>query len=236
MSTVEHVPTKVFLPTLVAGQELDQPMFHERYEAMPPDTRAELVGGIVYMPSPMRLDHGNSSRIVAGWFLHYQWKTLGVTGADGATLKLDFKGEPQPDHMLRIPAELGGQTHVDDQGYLAGAPEMVVEVARSSRSFDLNQKKADYERVGVREYVVVEREPDRIHWFVLRHKRFQVLRPGPDGIYRSEVFPGLWLDAKALYAEDLPRLMEILDQGLATPEHAAFVAKLIAAGAGRKLQ
>jgi Uma2 family endonuclease len=234
MSTVEHVPTKAILPPLVAGQELDQPTFHERYEAMPPETRAELVGGVVYMPSPMRLDHGDTGRIVAGWFFRYQWKTPGVTGADNVTVKLDLKGEPQPDHVLRVPAGLGGQTKVDEQGYLVGAPEMIVEVARSSRTYDLNQKKADYERVGVREYVVVELEPDRVHWFVRRRKRFQVLRPGRDGIYRSEVFPGLWLDAEALFAEDLDRLMQVLDQGLATPEHAAFAAKLIAAGAGRK--
>ena len=85
MSTVEHVPTKILLPPLVAGEQLDQPSFHERYEAMPPDTRAELVGGVVYMPSPMRLDHGNTGRIVAWWMGQYQWKTLGVTGADGVT-------------------------------------------------------------------------------------------------------------------------------------------------------
>jgi Uma2 family endonuclease len=236
MSTAERVRTKIVLPPLVAGQHVDQPTFHERYEAMPPETRAELVGGVVYMPSPMRLDHGNTSRIVAWWFVQYQWKTPGVTGADNVTVKLDLEGEPQPDHLLRIPAELGGQTHVDEQGYLTGAPEMVVEVARSSRTYDLKQKKADYERVGVREYVVVEREPDRVHWFVCRRKRFQVLRPGRDGIYRSEVFPGLWLEAEALFAEDLDRLMRVLDEGLATPEHAAFAAKLIAAGAGRKSQ
>ena len=234
MSIVERAKPKTLLPPLAAGQHLDQPTFHERYEAMPQDTRAELVGGVVYTPSPMRLDHGGTSRIVAGLFLHYQWKTPGVTGADGATVVLDVQGEPQPDHFLRIPAELGGQTFVDEQGYLVRAPELVVEVARSSRSYDLNEKKADYERAGVREYVVVELDPDSVHWFIRRRKRFQVLRPGRDGIYRSEVFPGLWLDADALFAEDLDRLMLVLDQGLATPEHAAFVAKLAAAGAGRK--
>jgi Putative restriction endonuclease len=138
MGTGEHVPTNILLPPLVASQHLDQPTFHERYEAMPPETRSELVGGVVY-------------------------------------------------------------------------------------------KQADYERVGVREYVVVEWEPDRVHWFIHGRKRFQALRPGRDGIYRSEAFPGLWLNAEALYAEDLPRLMEILDQGLATPEHADFAAKLAAA-------
>jgi Uma2 family endonuclease len=231
MSTAERIkhPT---LPPLEAGQRLDQPTFHERYEAMPPNTRAELVGGVVYMPSPMRGDHGVTSRMAAGWLFNYQLKTPGISGEDGCTVELTDQGEPQPDHMLRLPAKLGGKTRINETGYLSGPPELVVEVARSSRDYDLKQKKADYERAGVREYLVIELDPNRIHWFMRRGERFGQMRPGPDGIYRSKVFPGLWLDAEALFAEDLDRLIEILEQGLATPEHAAFVAKLAAAGAG----
>ncbi|MFI5461274.1 MAG: Uma2 family endonuclease [Isosphaerales bacterium] len=233
MSTAERVKLKT-LPPLEAGQHLEQPTFHDRYEAMPPDTRAELVGGVVYMPSPLSGDHGEEHSNVSGWLFHYRRFTPGVRSPNDTTVKLDPQGEPQPDCQLRIPAELGGQTYVDDEGYIAGAPELVVEVARSSRYYDLKQKKADYERAGVREYVVVELDPNRIHWFIRRGTRFAVLRPGPDGIYRSRVFPGLWLDPKALYAEDLDRLIQVLEQGLATREHAAFVARLAAAWAGRK--
>jgi hypothetical protein len=233
MSTAER-PKRKTLPPLVHGQHLDQPTFHERYEAMPPDTRAELVGGIVYMPSPMRRDHAGTSRIISGWLLHYQWKTLGIPGEDAGTVKLDLHGQPQPDHILRIPAELGGQSGVDADGYLSGAPELIIETARSSRFYDLNQKKADYERTGVREYVVIELGPDRIHWFIRRGRRFASLRHGTDGMYHSKVFPGLWLDPEALYPEDLDRLMEVLELGLATPEHAAFRSKLAKAGARRK--
>ena len=110
----------------------------------------------------------------------------------------------------------------------------MIEISRSTRYLDLTGKKADYERTGVREYLVVELDPNRIHWFIRRGKRFARMRPGPDGIYRSKVFPGLWLDPEALYADDLDRLIEVLEQGLATPEHTAFAAKLAAAGAGRK--
>ncbi len=233
MSTVERT-RRTTLPPLEVGQHLDQPTFHERYEAMPPIIKAELVEGIVYMPSPMRGDHGGTTQVTAGWLFHYRWKTPRVAGEDGCTVKLDLHGEPQPDHMLRLPIELGGKTRLDHEGYLTGPPELLIEVSRSSRSFDLKQKKADYERAGVVEYVVVELDPDRIHWFIRRGTRFVQMRPGPDGIYRSSVFPGLWLDPKALYSQDLDRLIAVLEQGLATPDHAAFVAKLAAAGAGRK--
>jgi Uma2 family endonuclease len=225
MSTIDE-PRKRTLPPLIAGQRLDQPSFHDRYEAMPPETRAELVGGVVFMPSPMRRDHGMEGHIVGGWLFHYQLKTPGVKGADGATVILDQQGEPQPDCQLFIAPEWGGQIRFDPNGYFAGAPELIIEVARSSRSFDLGVKKADYERAGVQEYVVVVLDPDQIHWFIRRDDRFEDLPPGPDGVYRSEIFPGLWLDPSALYAEDLDRLIEVLDQGLATPAHTAFVARL----------
>jgi Uma2 family endonuclease len=225
MSTAERPKTRT-LPSLVSGQHLDQPTFHERYEAMPPDTWAELVGGIVYMPSPMRLDHGGTSRTVSGWLFYYQLHTSGIQGADAATVKLDSEGEPQPDCQLFIPAELGGHCHIDAGGYLVGPPELVVEIARSSRDYDLGVKKDDYERAGVREYVVVELDPNRVHWFIRRDNRFDELLPVADGVFRSEVFPGLWLDPQALFAADLDHLVAVLNDGLATPQHAAFVAQL----------
>jgi len=233
MSTVKRARSKT-LPPLESGQHLDQPTFHARYEAMPPETRAELVGGIVYMPSPVSDDHGEPDNDVSGWLFHYKLSTPGVRSPNDATVKLGPEGEPQPDCQLRIPAELGGQTRIDHNGYITGPPELVVEVARSSRAFDLKEKKADYERAGVLEYLVVELDPDQIHWFVRRGGKFEKLLPGRDGIYRSDVFPGLWLDAKALFGEDRRKLITVLKRSLRTKGHAAFVAKLAAAGRGRK--
>jgi Uma2 family endonuclease len=233
MSTVERAQPPKTLPPLEAGQHLDQPTFHERYEAMPDDTWAELVGGVVYMPSPVRNEHSEPDDDVAYWLGHYKRYTKGLRSGKNATVILDVSAEVQPDGHLRIPQALGGQTRIE-RGFIVGAPELVVEIARSSRHYDLNEKKGDYERAGVREYLVIELDPNRIHWFIRGRNRFRKLRPGPDGIYRSEVFPGLWLDPEALYDEDLDRLIEVLEQGLATPEHAAFAAELLRRGAERK--
>ncbi len=225
MSTLERAKPKTSLPPLVAGDKLDQPTFHERYEAMPEGTWAELVGGVVYMPSPLRGEHGEYDGDLALWTGLYKRATKGLRSGKNSTVILDEIGETQPDGHLRIPEQFGGQTRIE-RGYIVGAPELVIEIARSSRSYDLNQKKADYERTGVREYIVVELDPNRIHWFIRRGSRFGQLRPGTDGIYRSKVFPGLWLDPEALFAEDLDRLIEVLQQGLATPEHTTFAAQL----------
>ncbi|MDR3637743.1 MAG: Uma2 family endonuclease [Isosphaeraceae bacterium] len=225
MSTVEP-PKRETLRPLVAGEHLDQPTFHERYEAMPPETRAELVGGIVYMPSPLRSDHGDVSLLISGWVFYYMAFTPGLKGGDNTTTKLGRFGEPQPDCILYIPEELGGENIRIVDGYVTGAPELVVEVARSSRKFDLTEKKRDYERAGVPEYVVVGVDPNDVYWFVLRDGHYVEHPPAPDGLFHSQSFPGLWLDPTALFDEDRPGLMAAVDRGVATAEHREFFARL----------
>jgi Uma2 family endonuclease len=230
MSTIEHLRPATPLP-LVAGERLDRLTFHERYEAMPPSTRAELIGGVVHMPSPLSRDHGDENVPVVGWLFHYQRFTPGVQGTINASTFLDDQSETQPDVSLRILPEAGGQTR-DEGDYLAGAPELVVEIARSSRSIDLGPKKDDYERAGVLEYLVVALNPVDVFWYGRRGGRFERIPPGADGCYHSEVFPGLWLDPEALLNGDLDGLIAALERGLATAEHAAFVARLARARRG----
>jgi Uma2 family endonuclease len=227
MSTAER-PVRASLPPLVAGQRLDRATFHARYEAMPPGTRAELIGGVVYMPSPVGPDHGDTSSNIQLWLGLYCCRIPGVRVSDNTTTFLDEQGEPQPDAHLRILPEYGGQTRIQDRN-IAGAPELVVEVAQTSLRTDLGPKRDDYERAGVLEYVVVDLESERIHWFVRRDDRLVPQPPGPDKIFRSQVFPGLWLDPVALLSHDRVGLIATLDRGLASPEHAAFVARLAAA-------
>ncbi len=181
------------------------------------------------MPSPLRNEHREYDDHVAFWIGLYKRATKGLRSGKNSTVILGRFGETQPDGHLRIPEELDGQT-VIERGFIVGAPELIIEIARSSRSYDLNGKKSEYEESEVREYIVVELDPNRVHWFIRRGDHFEELSPGADGIYRSEVFPGLWLDPDALLNEDLDRLSEVLERGLATAEHADFVAKLAARG------
>src|SRR5438045_2882298 len=125
------------LPPLEAGDLLDQPTFHVRYEAMPENTRAELIGGIVFMPSPLKADHGFSHADLMGWLQSYKLATPGTDVLDNATDILSLDSEPQPDAALII---VGGQTRLNKDGYLEGAPELIAEVASSSESYDLHVK------------------------------------------------------------------------------------------------
>jgi hypothetical protein len=127
MSTIDR-KRNVTVPPLVAGDRLDRATFHERYEAMPPSTRAELIGGVVVMPSALGTGHGDVSAALGGWLVHFRRGIPGLRSGDTATIMLDDRAEPQPDLHLRISAEFGGQTR-QEHGFTAGAPELIVEVA-----------------------------------------------------------------------------------------------------------
>jgi Uma2 family endonuclease len=224
------IPAPESQPPLEAGDRLDQPTFHARYEAMPEGTRAELIEGIVYISSPLKRPHGRVHTIVIGWLLAYERATPGIEVLDNATNILGPQSEPQPDVSVRILPEYGGQTHEENE-YIVGAPELLVEIASGTESIDLHAKRRDYEQAGVREYVVLILRQARVLWLRLRDGRFTELTPAADGTLRSEVFPGLWLDPLALFRHDLPIVLEVLRQGLETPEHAELVRRL---GTARK--
>jgi hypothetical protein len=211
--------------TLVEGQHLDQPTFHALYEMMPPGTRAELINGVVFMPSPVGPAHGRAHVPVIVWLDYYAENTPGVEVLDNTTTILGWKSEAQPDAMLRILPDWGGRTR-DEEGIIRGAPELVVEVSKATRYVDLGPKLADYEQAGVLEYVVRALDPDEVVWFDQNQGVLDRRVIPSDGIYRSAVFPGLWLDLPALVNGNRRRLRTALDLGCATPEHAAFVARL----------
>jgi Uma2 family endonuclease len=217
---------------LEPGDHLDQASFHARYAAMPEHVKAELIGGVVYMPAALRRTHGRSSSLLIYWLGAYEVETPGVEVCDNTTTIMGEDSEPQPDACLIVQPEHGGQMRVTEDDYLQGAPELVGEVASSTEAYDLHSKKQDYERAGVREYLVLALRQQKVLWFVNREGRFQEQPPDADGILRSNVFPGLWLDPEALIRRNGRRMLEVLRQGLATPSHAAFVAQLAARRSG----
>jgi len=222
-------------PPLRNGDRLSRDEFERRYHAMPPGTRAELIEGEVYlMPSPVRWDeHGSPQLNLATWIGSYKARTPGVQAADNATVRLDLDNEPQPDLTLIIAPQNGGQAAFSDDGYLVGAPELVAEVSASTVSIDLHKKLNVYRRNGVREYLVWRVLDRAIDWFILRGGDYARLTPAADGTLRSEIFPGLWLDAAAMVGDQMPQVLDVLQQGLASPDHANFLVQLVARPANK---
>jgi Uma2 family endonuclease len=212
---------------LERGDFLSREEFLRRWEAMPHVKRAELIGGIVYMPSPVSMEHADMEHHVGTWLGVYQAATRGCQGSHNATWMMGEDGAPQPDTSLRILPEFGGQSWLEGR-YASGAPEFLAEICISSTAYDLHQKLEVYQTAGVQEYLAVLMREHTVRWHRLVHGRFEVVPAPADGVYRSAVFPGLWLDAPALLAGNLARVLTVLQEGIATPEHVAFVAQLAA--------
>lgn len=111
-------------------------------------------------------------------------------------------------------------------GYLARGPEFVADVSDNPIKESVPLKVDVYARHDVKEYLVWRTEDAAIDWFVHDGTQFQRTAPDPDGIIRSRVFPGLWIDTIAMLSDDGSKLLATLDRGLASPEHADFVARL----------
>lgn len=208
---------------LHSGDRMTREEFHRIYQQMPEDFKAELIGGIVYVASPMRLPHGKRHVAMSAVLAKYESETPGVEGADNSTLLLGDESEPQPDLFMRILPECGGQSSTTADEYLLGAPELVIEIAHSSYAIDLHGKRGDYVAAGVLEYLVVNLHDRRLHWFDLSVNQQQ---SADDGIFRMRTMPGLWIHEEGLLAKDYRVMMATLDAGLASDEHQAFVAKL----------
>ena len=213
-------PTKI-MPPLESGDKLTRVEFERRYQATPNVKKAELIEGVVYMASPLRYQsHGQPHACIIGLLFNYVAETPGVGLGDNATVILDADNEVQPDALLRI--EAGGQSIINEDDYIEGVPELIVEIAASTASYDLRDKKNVYRRNGVKEYLVWRVYDRDFDWFRWQEGEYIKVEPEADGIIRSAVFPGLWLDKSALLAGDLAKVLEVVGQGLSSSEHQSF--------------
>ena len=222
------------VPALQNGDRLTRDEFERRYAAMPHVKKAELIDGVVYMGSPVRHGlHGRPDRLLQGWLAYYEMVTPGLDSSSNATVRLDQDSEPQPDLLLRLPEHVGGRSRRTTDDYLEGAPELAIEVAASSVSYDLHQKRNAYRRNGVLEYLVCRTEDRAVDWFVLERSEYTRQQPDARGHLAGRRFPGLVLDVAALLRDDLNALRAAIDVAIGTTAHAAhasFVQRLAMRG------
>ena len=229
---VTDAPAPAGVPLLEDGDHLTRAEFERRYDAMPELKKAELIKGVVYMASPVRhRRHAKPHRRIVTWLGNYCDATAGVDAGDNGTVRFAGESEPQPDATLFLPPELGGRARIDEDDYIAGTPELVVEVAGSTAWYDTEEKLALYLEQGVLEYVIWRTEDNEIDWFRLTDGRYVRVAPDDAGVIESSVFPGLRLAVTALLAGDMARVTAELQTGLNSPAHAAFVERLKAATA-----
>ncbi|GAB4473024.1 MAG: Uma2 family endonuclease [Elainellaceae cyanobacterium] len=215
------------LPPLESGDRLSRPEFERRYIAAPHIQKAELIEGIVYVASPLRVQqHAEPHSRLTTWLGTYVAFTPGTQSGIEPTVRLDLDNEPQPDIVLIVDEAAGGQARLTADGYLEGTPELVVEIAASSAAIDLGNKLQAYRRNGVSEYLVWQAFENELTWFHLVEGNYQRLEPDASGVIRSVRFPGLWLAADALLNNQMAQVLAVLQEGLQSAEHAAFVEQL----------
>jgi hypothetical protein len=215
------------IPPLENGDHMSRAEFERRWDNMPELKKAELLNGVVYMPPPVSTGyHGLQDSDLSIWLGTYRVQTTGLDTSINSTLRLPGDNDPQADETLFILREYGGSAWLDEKGYLHGVPELAAEVAASSVSYDRHEKMKVYQAAGISEYLIHRVYDRAMDWFVLRDGTYQPLPPELDGITRSLTFPGLWLDPNALVRRDMKQVLAILNKGLASPAHEAFVERL----------
>ena len=215
------------LPILETGDHLTRHEFERRYNLTPEKVKAELIEGVVYMASPVRhKHHGKPHRQIITWLGNYCDATPGTDCSDNATLRLDADNEPQPDVLLFIEEEAGGNVRVTEDDLLEGSPELIVEIAASSASIDLHRKLHVYRRNGAQEYIVWRRKDNELDWLQLQEGQYVHIQPDAKGVIRSRVFPGLHLNVPALLAGEMKKVQAELQRGLSSKAHTAFVKQL----------
>ncbi|WP_044209929.1 Uma2 family endonuclease [Coleofasciculus chthonoplastes] len=208
------------IPALENGDRLSRAEFERRYNLMPDLKKAELIEGVVYVPSPLRYNrHGKPHGKIIAWLEVYAASTPGVEVADNATVRLDLDNEPQPDALLRLDEESGGRSRISEDDYVEGAPELIVEIAASSASYDLHDKLRAYRRNGVREYLVWLVQDRAFRWYILEQGEYRQQQADSLGMLSSPFFPGLQLDVQALLRGEMSRVLTVLQEGLGSPEH-----------------
>jgi Uma2 family endonuclease len=204
------------IPLLENGDRLSRHEFERRYTAMPyqktGSNKAELIEGIVYMASPLRIrSHAQPHSQIMGWLVSYQASIPSLMVGIEPTVRLDLDNEFQPDAVMFIP---GRGANITDDDYIAGAPELVIEIAASTVSIDLHEKKAAYRRNGLQEYIVWRTLDREIDWFSLQDGEYIRLEIDDKGIIKSQVFPGLWLAVESMLSGVMADVLAILQSGL----------------------
>jgi len=215
--------TATSVPPLENGDRLTRSEFERRYAASG-IKKAELIEGLVYVASPLRYRlHGRPHSQILTWLGLYQALTAGTELGVEPTLRLDLENETQPDAVLFIQQMLGGKARIDEEDYLTGSPELIVEIAASSASIDLGNKKNAYCRNGVQEYLVWQTYENQLNWFVLEAGEYRKLQPDAAGLIKSRVFPGLWLAVEALLSNQMPEVLIALQRGMDSSEYHNFL-------------
>ncbi|MBX2999036.1 MAG: Uma2 family endonuclease [Caldilineaceae bacterium] len=209
-------------PPLHNGDRLSRAEFEQIYKARPDIKKAELIEGVVYMSSPLYADHAEAHSDIDGWLAVYRSTTPGIRVMNNLSVRLDADNEVQPDVAVFVDP----QRIIPVSTFVEAIPALAVQIASSSAAYDLHQKLHVYRRNGVQEYLVLLVHEKETRWYRWQEGDYRQLQPDAEGILRSEMLPGLWFHSGHFWQRDLAGVLAVLQKGIASPDHEAFVKSL----------
>ncbi len=191
-----------------------------------PNVKAELIKGVVFIQKNRRVSEGKASARFAVFLVTYALNMKEIESALRTSLIIDDANEYQPDVVLYVKENFGGNSYISADDYLEGSPELVVEIAASTASYDTTLKKNIYRRNGVKEYIIWRVDDEEIDWFAWEEGEYVLLEKDKNGVIESRFFGGLRLNVDAILSDDLAKVLSDLQKGLKSKKHMDFVKSL----------
>jgi Uma2 family endonuclease len=181
-------------------------MTEEEFErwALAERVRAEWVEGEVVLMSPVSYEHTDIFEWMLSLMKFFAAKhKLGEV--HGSEYMSRLKGRRRlPDIFFAATGREGLFT----RNYFDGAPDLIVEiVSRDSQNRDRRDKYLEYQSNGVREYWIIDPLSQSTEFYELRDGKYVAI-PEENGILRSKVFTGFWLQVEWLWKRPLPDPLE----------------------------
>lgn len=173
----------------------------EFFRDAPEDQKAELIDGVMIMPSPPLTIHEQLFsflfRLLGGYTEELE---LGEILGSRTAVALDANNAPEPD-ILFVSAD---RRHIIQEKGVMGAPDLVIEILSAGTvRYDRGTKFDAYERAGVRELWLIDPYgPTGTEFYCLEGGRFQPFISDADGILRSAAVSGFWIDVNWLWPQD----------------------------------
>ena len=177
----------------------------------PPDVRAEWEDGEVILVPPENIGHNDTEGLLAAVVrLFVEHHDLGRVFAGSAAVRLPgVRRRRVPDLVFVSKA----RSHLIGDTFIDGPPDLIAEiVSPDSVERDWVDKRAEYERAGVREYWIVDPSHERFAASALRGKKYRPVRPDADGRVYSKVLRGLYVRPEWLWRTPLPKVADLLKE------------------------
>lgn len=186
--------------------------FEEFCRIVREDQKADLINGVIYMPSPENTDDNELFIwLVTLMNLFVRRKKLGQIYGSRVAFRLAEKHGPEPDIAFVRTENMERVT----RGGVEGPADLAIEiVSPDSVERDYYLKRELYELYRIPEYWIIDEMDQTVTLLRLKQAKYREVRP-QKGEMHSQVLTGFWLRPEWLWQQPRPDEIETLETILA---------------------